>query len=109
MAKKMKKEGVEEIFNQIQEGIEEEKSLEEVSVREVKLGVSELLVVDILPEVRQVVVENLGGGDVYVDPKAIAFTPDKCVAPGGKVVFEGVKKVFLEATSRPVVKISQFK
>lgn len=83
----------------------EDKLLDSIEIR---LNIYENLVHPALPGASKIVVENLGGGDVYASSTSVKFDAENLIAPDGIKEFKG-NSVVLCSASRPLVRISQFK
>lgn len=110
-----KKEAVKEEVVEVVE-VQEEIPKKEASKKElvpffedlIQLSVYQNKVYGLLPQTKRVVIENIEGGDVYVDHIAVKFESSALVAPGESKEFKGVDKVFIGTASRPMLLIKQF-
>lgn len=84
------------------------KADELVSAIEVRLDIYENLVHTALPGVTKIVVENLGGGDVYASTSSVKLDSKNLIIPGKTKEFKA-DSVILCSASRPLVRVSQFK
>jgi hypothetical protein len=76
---------------------------------DVKLSIYEKRILDVPAGTAKVVVENLGGGDLYVDANAISYSSNALIAIGASKEFSGVSKLFVSSASRPTFRVSIFK
>lgn len=60
------------------------------------------------PNTKRVVVENIGGGDLYVGTTNIHFTKENLVRVGETKEITGVTTFYVGALSRPSYRISHF-
>lgn len=100
MAKKIKEEEIK---------AQEERDLELVRQEKFRMNLLELFVVDLIPNVKRVVVKNLGGGDLYVSDSELKYDESDLVRPNTEKGFENPNMVIMYSFSRPLVVIEQYK
>lgn len=83
--------------------------LELVDTKEIKLNISKYLGIDLLPDVKKVVVENKGAGDVYVNNEPVTMKVDYLVTAFDSKEFDNVSQLFMVSACRPLVVIKQYK
>ena len=72
-----------------------------------KLFIYENVVIQVPGGTKKTVVQNVGGGELYVSPVAVSFNRKDVLADGQLVSFDGgVDKVFISSASRPTFRIS---
>lgn len=79
-----------------------------ISVHEQQLNIYETAVLSVPAGAQRVEVENVGGGDLYVDSVAIQYDARYLLAPGQKKQFKNVSHVFVGSASRPTVRLTAF-
>lgn len=98
MAKKAKSDEVVEVEN-----------LGMVDKQEFRMNLHELFVVNLVQGVREVIVKNLGGGDLYVSNSELKYNDSDLVKPDSEKVFKNPDRVILYSFSRPLVAVEQYK
>lgn len=78
-------------------------------VEEITLFVYQNRVIGLIPGVKRVLVENLEGGDVYIDPISASMAKINKVTPGESKEFTGVDKLIATSASMPRIRVSQWK
>ena len=101
----------ESIVNQKEEVNHEEEPVKADVICEerLKLRVHDTRVVNLYPATTTVVVENEGGGDAYVSGDALRLSVHDIVRPGEKKVLTDTRAIIVRASSRPTLKITQYK
>jgi hypothetical protein len=106
-----KKEAVKEEVVEVQEAPKKEapkKEVEPFFEDLIQLSVYQNKVYGLLPQTKRVIVENIEGGDVYVDLLTVKFDAEALIIPGQSKEFKGVDKLFIGTASRPMLLIKQF-
>jgi hypothetical protein len=80
-----------------------------ISVFEAQLNIYESKVVAVPEGAKRIIVENVGGGDLYVDTIAFQYDPKYRVAPGASKEFKGAKNILIGSASRPLVRVTFLK
>ena len=101
MARKVKSDEVVEVA--------EVENLGMVDKQEFRMNLHELFVVNIVPGVKEVIVKNLGSGDLYANSSEIKYEESDLVKPNSEKVFKNPESVLLYSFSRPAVSIEQYK
>jgi hypothetical protein len=71
---------------------------------DIKLTIHEIRPIAI-PEGTKIVIENLGGGDLYVGNEVISYAPDSLIAVGDRKEFVGGETIILTSASRPTFRV----
>jgi hypothetical protein len=80
-----------------------------LEVIEGQLGIYENRVINVPAEAKVIEIENIEGGDMYVDNTGIQYGANYMLTPGQVKVYKGAKQVFLSSASRPIFRIRFFK
>lgn len=100
-----------------EESVEEQPNLEDTVVKEYEvadvdvrqLHVSVQTVFESVEGCVSVDVENIGGGDAYVDTKSVDVVNARYLPHGSKTTFEGSPTVYVFAASRPKIRVTRYK
>lgn len=75
----------------------------------VKLRVHDTRVISLHPLTKTVMVENLGGGDAYVSGDILRLSVHNVLKPGDRRLITDTRAILVRASSRPTIKITQYK
>lgn len=97
-----------ELMGDVQQELETVEDDGLLEVTEVQLHIHQNLILKMRGDAKRVVVENAGGGDLYVDVNSVRFHPECKLAPDEKKEFKDVQKLFVGSASRPTLRVKQF-
>lgn len=75
----------------------------------IKLRVHDTRVISLYAVSKAIKVENLGGGDAYVSGDVLRLSSTDVLRPGEERVITGTKAIIVRASSRPTLKVTQYK